>query len=982
MTSGIDWRDAQSRRPEPGHPARPLIGRGPQLQRLEVELNDASADHLRVVLVLGEAGVGKTRLAAEFVARHHDDAIALSARAYPLGATASLGLWVEALERSLRSFTPEQVRELCGGHVEALAALLPSVRAVAADSDARPSAPEPSRIRLLVALASLLERLSRRSTVIVTLDDVHLGDGSSWEAINYLTRNLIDARLLVLLIARPNDLAEQTVGSEVVQSLEQEGLLARMTVDPLSRHEVGEVAAEVAQRPVSDTLVDWLAERSEGSPLFVTGLMRALLEEGADLEHPSLQTLPEDLAARVETRLRNLDTSARAVIELLAVIGHRVELRDLLWLTGRSLDDLGAILERLQRVRLATEMESGRELVYEIAHPLIQEAIYRQIGGARRRALHRHAARVLVEGGRYGAAASHVVQAADPGDDEAVETLQEALRRAEAGEHHQEALALLDALLTMLPAGDRRWLQVLDAMPLTPDWVVDHRADANADVGVRAMRRADQVLERSSDTAHRAAVKFSLGSLLAWGLCEVAPGRELVTRARELFAEAGDERSVLVATNELGYHAALADDGPSHERLAREVLAAAEARQDPVLQLHALCSLAWALYLSGRAEASLPVIEQGIEVSRQADKTYRLCYLLGMRASVEHLLGRPDTMADLEAARETHPAYRDTLLLDFTAQMAWQAGDLPAAVAAYRDQAAWDGGVSSRRAFGAAIAVLALAELGRHREAAAIQRAAQATFHGRDYWMLSRLIDWSGAMSIGLASDQPGGLDELAGAARDTIDHDYWSWGRWMIVDLAEAAAIANDPPGARQAAELLDRDPCPPSGLSYRGARAFVFGATALVGGRVQDAIGLLEEAATAFGSAGWFLHRGRALALMGTALVRQDRTEALQALEMAAEQFTACGAVVRLERTSAVLASLGARGRRKRADLVGPGSLTAREREVAALAVQGHSAREIAERLYIGPRTVETHLANVYAKLGVASRVELVRRGAEFGI
>ena len=124
------------------------------------------------------------------------------------------------------------------------------------------------------------------------------------------------------------------------------------------------------------------------------------------------------------------------------------------------------------------EIEEGRELLYEIVHPLIQEAIYGQIGGARRRALHRHVARVLVEAGRHGAAASHVVQAADPGDDEAIETLCEALRRAEAGEHHREALALLEALLTMIPAGDGRWRRVVDVMPLTPEWVVDHRADA------------------------------------------------------------------------------------------------------------------------------------------------------------------------------------------------------------------------------------------------------------------------------------------------------------------------------------------------------------------------------------------------------------------------------------------------------------------------------------------------------------------------
>ena len=786
----------------------------------------------------------------------------------------------------------------------------------------------------------------------------------------------------MLLIARPSELAEHPVASDVVRSLEQEGLLTRVTVDPLTRQEVGQVAVGLVQGPVPDALVDWLAERAAGSPLFVTGLLRALLEEGADLEHPSLHTMPEDLAARVESRLRDLDGPALAAIELLAVIGQRAELRDLLRLTGRSLDDLATILERLQRVRLVTEMEAGRELVYEIAHPLVQEAIYRQIGGARRRALHRHAARVLVESGRYGAAASHVVQAADPGDEEAVETLREALRRAEASEHHQEALALLDALLAMLPAGDRRWLQVLDVMPLTPDWVVDHRADANAEVGVRAMRRADQVLERSSDTAHRAAVKFSLGSLLTWGLGELEPGRELVSRARDLFAVAGDERSVLVATNELSYHAGMADDGETHERLAREVLAAALARGDPVLQLQALSSLAWAVNLSGRIEASLEVIEQGVEVARQADKSYRLCYLLGMRASVEHLLGRPGKTAELETARETYPAYRDTLLLDFTAQMAWQSGDLQATVATYRDQVAWDGGLSSRRAFGTGMAVTALAELGQHGEAATIQQAGQAAFHGRSCWVLSRLVDWSGAAAVALAGDAPEGMRRMARAAQDTIDHGYWSWGRWMVVDLAEMAAYAGDGPAVVRAADLLLADPSPPGGPSHDAARAFVSGARAMLSESPQDAVGLLELAADGFGSAGWLLFEGRALGLLGTALIRDDRSRATETMQTAAERFLACGAVVRHERALASLTTLGTKGRRKKSDLVGPGSLSGRESEVATLAAQGHSAREIAARLFIGERTVETHLANVYAKLGVASKVELVRRASELGL
>jgi DNA-binding CsgD family transcriptional regulator len=948
-----------------------LIGRDPQLEHLEASVADARQGRLGVVLVLGEAGFGKTRLTSEFVARHREDVLALSARAYPLGATASLGLWVEALERALRGFTPDEVAALCGAHLEDLAALLPSARAAWAG----PAPAEPPRIRLLAALATLLDQLARRSPVVVTLDDVHLADGSSWEALNYLARNLVDSPVVVLLVARPAELSAHGVAGEVVRALEQEGLLTRLAVGPLSAEEIRELASELAGRPVPDALVLWLSERAEGSALFVTGLVRALLDEGADLEHPSLRSLPEDLSERVQARLAALNAPSKAVLELLAVIGYRAELTDLLRLTGQSLEDLAAILEGLQAVRLVDELEAGRELVYEVAHPLIQDAVYGQISGARRRALHRHTARVLVEAGHYGAAASHVVEAADPGDEEAVETLCEALRRAEAGEHHREALALLDALLEMLPPADRRWLRVLEVMPLTPDWIVDHRADSHAEVGVRAMRRADQVLERSSDTTRRAAVKFSLGTLLAWGMCELEQGRELVMEARDLFATSGDERSALVAANELGYHAGFVDDGRAHERIAREALASAVTRGDPVLQVHALSSLGWALNLSGRLADSLPVLERGIDVARSSDRTYRVCYLTAMRASTEHLLGRGNHRAEVEACKEAHPAYRDTLLLDFAAQMAWQDGDLNAVVAACLDQLAWEGGLSGRRVFGAATGVMALAEMGRHEEAASIQRSASAVFRGRSCWVLSRLADWSGAVATSLGDDQALGLERLARVAADATGHGYWGWGRWMLVDLAEAASYAGDSARAADAQAWFDADPWPPAGPSQEGARAFVRGAA----GHDADALG---DAAAAFSRTGWRLFEGRALALLGAALARDDRSRAAEALEAAIGRFDACGAAVRRDRALAALSALGTKGRRSKARLAGPGGLTAREREVAALAAQGHSAREIADRLFIGERTVETHLANAYAKLGVGSKVDLARRAAELGL
>ncbi len=955
-----------------------LIGREAELERLEAALHDAIAGRLRVVLLVGDPGVGKTRLASEFVGRHREGVDALSARAYPLGATASLGLWVEALERRLRTFPETDVLKLCGGDVDDLAALLPSVGGAAR---VQPGAERP-RIRLLAALAGLLQRLSARSTVVVTFDDVHLADGSSWEALNYLSRNLTDSSLLILLAARPAELRDHPVAAEVVRALEQEGLLSRVPLQPLSAAEVRALAAELVRRPVPDELVDWLVERAQGSPLFVTGLVRALLEEGGDLSHPALQSLPEDLADRVQARLPRLDSADRSTLDLLAVIGYRAELGDLLRLSGRSLEDLGRILERLARVRLVAEIEEGRELLYEIAHPLIQEAIYAQIGGARRRALHRHAARVLVESGSYGAAASHVMKAADAGDEEAIVTLCEALRQAEAGEHHREALRLLEALLDMLPAGDVRWRRVVDVMPLTPEWVVDHRADAAADVGVQAMRRADQVLERVGDDDHRAAVKFSLGSLLAWGMCDLEAGRAFIDDARRLFLEAGDRRGALLSTNELGYHFGMADEGSTHERLARDVLAVAEQSDDQFLRLQALCSLAWALYPAGRLEESLSVIEDGIAVATASDKVYRRSYLLGMKASVQHLLGEKPQGRDLELAREVNRAYRDTLILDFTANMAWQAGDLPAAVAAVRDQMAWDGGVSTRRALGVGIAVVSLAEMGRHDEAAELQTTLDAAFRGRACWILSRLADWSRSAMVALSGNQLAGLTSLAAITEDTVANQYWSWARWMVADMAESAAYAPDPALARRAHALLSADPWPPAGSPHEALRSFVAGAAASAARDYEMAAAALGDAVGQFEAAGWRLFEGRALALLGVSLAPFDRARAAEVLERAASRFGACQATVRRQRVLSVLAGLGARGRRRRAVLAGPDALTERERQVIRLAVEGYQARQIAERLFIGERTVETHLANAYAKLGVSSKLELVRHAAELDI
>ena len=315
-----------------------LVGREDELDQLEGELSLAGTGQLRAVLIVGEPGVGKSRLATELARRHAAEGITLSARAYPLGATASLGLWAEGLERHLRGLERSEVVRLCAGDVDDLAALLPSARATRGGGDSA----EPPRIRLLGALARLLGRLDAQAPIVIVLDDVHLADGSSWEALNYLTRNLVDCRILLLLAARAAELAEDRVANDVLLGLEQEGLLRRLAVRALSADDVRDLAEAMTGTPAPEALVEWLMERAKGSPLFVVGLLRALVDESADLQHPALRALPEDLAERVEARLGQLDAAARAALELMTVVGYRAELSDLVGLSGKSLEELAS----------------------------------------------------------------------------------------------------------------------------------------------------------------------------------------------------------------------------------------------------------------------------------------------------------------------------------------------------------------------------------------------------------------------------------------------------------------------------------------------------------------------------------------------------------------------------------------------------------------------------------------------------------------
>jgi DNA-binding CsgD family transcriptional regulator len=222
--------------------------------------------------------------------------------------------------------------------------------------------------------------------------------------------------------------------------------------------------------------------------------------------------------------------------------------------------------------------------------------------------------------------------------------------------------------------------------------------------------------------------------------------------------------------------------------------------------------------------------------------------------------------------------------------------------------------------------------------------------------------------------DVAGGLAEIMNGGRRASDIEQWLFGSFNVTDAAELLVGFGEPKLVADAIGLIQAFRWPRDVPTMAGLRQFAIGAVAAATGRAADAEPSLVAAAGLFADHGWPIYEARARALLGNLLAGQDRERAASELSAAVELFDRHGAAIRRDQAVRALDRLGRRGRRA-LTAVGPQSLTRREREVVGLAIGGLTAREIGERLFVGERTVETHLANVYAKLGIGSRVDLLR-------
>ncbi len=595
-----------------------------------------------------------------------------------------------------------------------------------------------------------------------------------------------------------------------------------------------------------------------------------------------LRRLPEDLAERVETRLRALDEPALATLQSLAIISRSVVTRELAAVTGLSSERLAAVLERLVHSRFVTEAQHGRDLSYELAHPLLQEAIYQRISEVRRRALHRLAGRALVAAARLGEAAPHFARSAEVGDDEAIRTLCDAVRQAEERGAYHEALMILDTLVELVPPGDERWLDVLEALSWQAEWVVDHRADSNARLGIQAMRAIEDVLSGSVDPAVRAMVKFRLANFLAWGVADFDAAERACEEARSLFDDAGVRSGALLAENELAWIHGLRNEYPAMQTVAERVLVSAEAAGDRFATIQALTVLAQASFFRGQFAEAEEHHRRSIAIAAEEAKTYRLTTSRALLACSLAFEGRPEEAAGLVEQAKEAPEWRETLLPEWEAIVQWFAGDVRAALTSSQAAAAQlVGELSKRRALGVAFAALAAVEAGEPVQARDHLRRVRATLGGVDFLCArftaahaEALLDWyEGRVSDALA--------RLADVSEDCLAVGATPFAALVLVDLAAVAAELDDSRVATAASRRLqtiaheiDRD-------LYHALAAIASGWSALAAGSTGEAADRARRAVELLQSSGCRGFHGRALDLLGRSLVTTDVDSARKAFE-----------------------------------------------------------------------------------------------------
>jgi DNA-binding CsgD family transcriptional regulator len=936
-----------------------LVGRHGELATLTAALTASAHGTLNVVIVEGESGIGKSRLVAEALAEAGAPFRILTGQGRELERERPFGVVADALDLAVGADDPGRA---------AVARLLQE------DPAAAPPHAEFAEVRFHVveAILTWLARLAGERPVCLVLEDLHWADPSSLLVVDQLARRLSESPITVLATLRPSP--RSATIAQLGRGLSSEDRL-HLSLSPLSAGEVDELAAVLLGTPAGPGLRD-LVDGAAGNPFYIVELMAALVDggrlhgsaAGTDLDvsatSPGGLVLPT-LRATILHRLEFLPARCRQILRVAAVIGSRFLVDDLSLVLDRPASDLLDILDEARRDGVL--VEAGSALGFR--HDLVWDALYHNLPLASREALHVQVARRLAAADRPAAqVATHFLAGAAPGDRQALAWLtraaEEALSRAPG-----VAAELLRGAVELC-SDDDEWLRLSVDLATALTWAgqLDEAAAVLTELANRP--RGPEV---------DANVRLGLARVL------VIQGRNNEARTQYHYlaaAELASWRRARTLTDQ-AVACLLGGDVSGAERAATEALELGRSAGDDPAVCGGLCASAWVANLRGRTREAVAFAERAVEVAdrsstRETRRRYPHVFLATVLVDADRI---DDARRMFDTGRQIAEAFGDTwqlpihhlgsALADF---YAGAYGDAAASLVT-ADEVVAEVGTRTLLVWSAALAAhVAIAQdrLARAREllaAAEDHITSSGPAMGLD-WLV-----WGQALLLEADGDVKAAADRLGAAWELAESLGIISQRRLIGPDLVRMLLAVHERTSARGIAEALTRAA---GVVRVPSMRAMAERCRALVDDDPERALAAVELAR----GCPRRLEYARACESAGQLLAACGRTaQAGGMLRRAADRYLACGAHRDERRVDAALRSLGVvRGRRgvRSRPASGWDALTPTELSVARLAADGLTNPAIGHRLFISPRTVETHLSHVYAKLGVSSRVQLAAAAA----
>jgi DNA-binding CsgD family transcriptional regulator len=965
----------------------PFVGRTVELEKLRTLIPRAAGEGRRVVLLGGEPGSGKSRLAREFAAEAAAGGALVLYGACDAVVHTPYGPFAQALRRLVRVLEPAELREALGPGGGELTRLLPDLPGQIGELPPPVKAdPDTERHRLHMIVTDLLSGVSQRQPLVLVIEDGHWADASTLLLLRHLARAPWTGRVMIFATFRDTEADVPESLSTTLADLRRADDVVRLSIGGLSDPEVSEFVRRTSEGrlgPAVEELAGVISELTGGNPFLVCELWRSLIETGAielvDGEVRLARPLsglgtPESVREVVSERLTRLAPTTTSLLELAATAGAQFEIDVVRRASGLPEGELVRALDEALRSGLVEELPR-LQTAYRFTHELVRRAVYDRLSGVRRAELHLRVGEALEASEPFSVLpglAHHFSAAVPLGDvDRAVEYNVRAAEVATAGLAFEEAVVLLRTALDLGIDDVRKRAEVLLELGS-----VAHRAGRSVDA-LNAFRSASQI-GRDLDDAElvaRAAIGYEDAT---WR--PGAPEAFAVTLLEEASAGLGDEPSALRVRLLSGLARAL--DMQGNQERAQIVRTSAISLARRMGDRAGLASVLTRSYWSRGASSLQEILEMLAEARAIGEELGDVeIRAEAMSWSVPALIA----VSDLASARTETARLRE--MVQITAQPFYMhvAGHYGAAIAlgdgllaeaetlARRSEEAGRL-LTGREASGTyGIQMFSLRrEQGRLAELAPVIRVLAGGGRERGAWrpgFASLLAE------LGMAAEARRELDRIVADGLDPYRESLWLAALTYITDACSAV-------GHERSAEMVYPELAPLSGSSvmighlvawYGSADRYLGMLAATLGewDRAEDHFERALELDEAMGAGTWLAHTAYEYARM--LFIRgSDGERAEELLNRAGALAASIGLAALIGRVDALRRERPSSAEGAAVVPVLPDDLSAREAQVLRLVARGLSNREIGAALFISEHTAANHIRSILRKTGCANRTE----------